>query len=549
MSTESDLDHAKTAINVAKEAASKIHEWAEQAKLLAEGGKELSEIQVVLKGVTVFGKVSAIMGVAAGGMGMLIKIVGGPSPEEKIMSMIDDLSAKVGRILIHQDNIEARQKAHHDLVNAKDQIWPHLEFIKILMGHIEEIQTATEEDKAPLIKNLLLHYNNKDLIDDAVMQIADLLQHSDPDQNVLRATYIATYGDPKSICNVTASLLMAAVDASIAYGFVAKHLYQSDNTFGLLSTEAMGQKFQPQIDRISRESDKYISKCWSETEKNINNRLKKEEILEKLDVTDYQQASDKLCGQLSGSWYMYDWLVIVYAPWKGYKHHGVTGGDFRIERFRQKCLNDVQANIIIAWTPKGADGFFNSQLERINEFFLDNFSGILSKFGRPRLFPTGLINPQRVLDFRPNPSSQYEHYKGIDYYFRLSRSYELTSDTRAFLEAWPEAAPFPSLLWAGPADFGKSFTGDAVFLSIPLTTSPAVPKQLVNTVLENGKFLRGRFWDLYKSVWDVDPREYKHQYSYIVFRQGGPKGRNSKAEVAAETKRAKAFIRGTDLDL
>ena len=260
----------------------------------------------------------------------------------------------------------------------------------------------------------------------------------------------------------------------------------------------------------------------------------KEELLEKLDVTDYKQASHILFEQLSGFWYMYDWLVIVYAPWTGYGHHGVTGGDFRIDRFRQKCLNDAQANIIIAWTPLGADRFLNKHIDSSREFFLDNYSGILGFSPKARLYPTGLINPQRVVDFNLKAGGQ--DFTGIKELFRKPQGHELRRDTRAFLEACPAITPSPSLLWAGPADFGMASSGDAV-LSIPLNQNPAIPKELTKIVMENYNWLRSYMIDRYaEDFQDDSPLKYKPQYSYIVFRQGGPegRGRNSKEEVLAD---------------
>ena len=58
MSTDSTLKHVTTSIKEAKLVTSKVNEWAEKATKFSEEGKELSEIQGMLKDVTAFGKAS-----------------------------------------------------------------------------------------------------------------------------------------------------------------------------------------------------------------------------------------------------------------------------------------------------------------------------------------------------------------------------------------------------------------------------------------------------------------------------------------------------------
>jgi len=375
MPAKQDLKRVKSSIEVAQKMASQVNAWAEKATKLAESGKELSEIQDVLKGVTAFGKASAFLGVAAGGMELVLMLVGGPTPEEQIMSMIGKLSNKVDRLGQHLDYEFERLEDHDDLVNAKNLINKHNNKIRDVLSWIDEYRNAEDEHaKIGIQKTLLegdLYYQSQYL--DCVRHMADLLNNSSADQNILLATFNSTCGDLKAITTIGMPYLMSAIYASMAYSLLAALRFQRNSDDGLQTPEEIEELFQPYINKISEAIKSYSQKCYDEAEQRIEERVEKDEIFKELDVSDYNDAASVVIDQLYKQWYWYDWLVIVYAPVEGWDNHGVIAGTHLIHKKMQPCKKE-EANIIISWTPKNGPKIPQDLNDKVAKMIFENYS-------------------------------------------------------------------------------------------------------------------------------------------------------------------------------
>ena len=137
------------AIKEAAAGASKVHELMENAsEKLGKAGMNESELQEVLKNVTAFGKASNVLSFAAGGMELVLKLLGegGPSPEErerqKIINMISDLSANVDRLSKRLENEFERLIAHDDRAKARGRMVPYISTIDDFKTDIQNYHVA-----------------------------------------------------------------------------------------------------------------------------------------------------------------------------------------------------------------------------------------------------------------------------------------------------------------------------------------------------------------------------------------------------------------------
>ncbi|MBV0912124.1 hypothetical protein [Anianabacter salinae] len=350
MDGEDTLKTAKEGFDVAKEVTGKLDDWAEEADKLAKAGEDLNKVQTLLQGVTAFGKLSAGLGVASAGLGIILGFVGGPSPEEQIMNMISKLSGKIDTLSHHIDDAFDRLTAHGDKVNAGDLALGPTDLLRDLRQHIADLtHPVNAGDRDALEQVFLADKYRPGNIEDQVMHLVRRLTSDDPAENILKALNAATRGDAPQVLGCGLGIVSLAVFAPLAYAAVNAARHKNDPSEDLMSATGIAALFDGQIAALRDAVAAEVQDCHARADANIEDKVRKD-IVPKLDVSDYQKAADAMMAQLQDHWPWMRFAVIVYAPVEGFDNHGVVGGAHRLDLFRSTCLDGASANIIVAWT-------------------------------------------------------------------------------------------------------------------------------------------------------------------------------------------------------
>lgn len=367
MPNKSELKQIKESVETAKKLTSKLDDWAKSAHSLAEEGKDLSQIQSILKDVSAFGKISAALGIAAGAFDIFLSAFGGPSAEEQIMSMLTEIAGKIDRLHADMDEKFKLLEGHADIVSAKAKIYPHTEFMSgELRRHIADFVAAkTDEDKKFARGVLLLDEYGPAAIEDHIGAIADILALPKPEDNILVATYNDTIGDVRSILSVGMPLVSATVWGATIYGFIAALRYSADEKKGLPTQEFIAKIFDPLTAKISGAVQSHVAQCFAfpAAHNNIQRKMQ-ERIFPTMPTADKSHAAAVIRDTLMQQWYWFDCVAIAYDPVEGSENHGANGPMLfidpdhhsRIEWINAPCQNGGKLNIQLAWARKANDG-------------------------------------------------------------------------------------------------------------------------------------------------------------------------------------------------
>lgn len=100
----------------AHEGLESAQEYNEMVVTLTEHVHDLAEINEALETVEKFGKVSAVLGIAGVGLDVVLSLSGGPSPEEKILEAVNELSSKVTGLW---ERVEKRSEGQQGLDDSE----------------------------------------------------------------------------------------------------------------------------------------------------------------------------------------------------------------------------------------------------------------------------------------------------------------------------------------------------------------------------------------------------------------------------------------------
>lgn len=368
MTNDNSLEEKKEKIDIAKqiidgtnEAVSKANEWAEEATKLAGAGEKLTKMQGVLNGVTAFGKASAVLGFASVGLDIALMFMGGPTPEEITLNMLNNISNKIDTLSRDMDRRFDDLTVQMDVHDAMIQLKPHWDGYKNLRKVIDDyrIAVANNEDidrRGAII--LDTHTAAK------CMGYAQGIQASCTGDrvtiNLLEKVNVQTHGDVTEIYDIGMAMLEAVMHitmaASLIEGLVRTQAIDSGKRgedVHYLSPEAVQETYQPYIDAIRDAINFQIEDCRDNARTNIlfvfNDYLENNLVIK---PQKRAEAAEELGKLLKKQWFWFDWFTLVYEPVTGWETHG-----FRTNRkeqylycFRDECtIKDGAANIIIAW--------------------------------------------------------------------------------------------------------------------------------------------------------------------------------------------------------
>ncbi len=316
MTAYDDIQTAKGAVDQLKEGANAINEWAEKATELAEAGKELTEIQGVLNGVKIFGKLGTAAAAAGIGLDLAIFVFGleGPDPNEMILNAISALDNKVDAMWDAMDQQFDKLNASLNESRAKENIRDEMKYFSALNKTIEAYRKSPQFGGQNLLDD---RYDPAD-IDAHFNGIYDAVVKSNKaDVNILKAEYDSTCGEASTIINTGKELLAVALLAQYAYALASALRHKKDSKFELPSPEFVDMLFSKQIDAISEQISKYTKMCWDEAKTNVKKKMERD-IFPNLEVpgnresgATFRPSSKYLCEVIARQWPMFDWVVVV----------------------------------------------------------------------------------------------------------------------------------------------------------------------------------------------------------------------------------------------
>ena len=317
MTAYDNIQTAKGAVDQLKEGANAINEWAEKATELAEAGKELTEIQGVLNGVKIFGKLGTAAAAAGIGLDLAIFVFGleGPDPNEMILNAISALDDKVDAMWDAMDQQFDKLNASLNESRAKENIRDEMKYFSALNKTIEAYRKSPQFGGQNLLDD---RYDPAD-IDAHFNGIYDAVVKSNKaDVNILKAEYDSTYGEASTIINTGKELLAVALLAQYAYALASALRHKKDSKFELPSPDFVDMLFSKQIDAISEQISKYTKMCWDDASTNVKKKMERD-IFPNLKVpgnreihTTFRESSQYLCEEVfAKQWPMFDWVVVV----------------------------------------------------------------------------------------------------------------------------------------------------------------------------------------------------------------------------------------------
>ena len=211
-----NLNDTKAVISTAKAAADKLDSMAKAATQLAKEGKALNDIQAVLNGVEAFGKASFVLGIFVSGLDFILQLAGGPSPDQKIMNMIDNVSSQITSLSKVLQNRLDQLQAFDDYIGANNLSHPAFSHMDALFDDIQiyKDNLLNKKDTSEIEDKILLNYPPLQANAQSLTNLC--LGVDGPD--VLDKSYTYFHGDVNHIMGFGISVLHHLVFALLVEG-------------------------------------------------------------------------------------------------------------------------------------------------------------------------------------------------------------------------------------------------------------------------------------------------------------------------------------------
>lgn len=363
MTNASDRKTAHDAVDAAQTVAKRLNEMTKTATALAKEGKELSAVQSVMKDVKFLGTASTVLGIAGFGLGVATMLMGAKSVAEQNTELLEAMKGQIDGLERDMKRLLAEQRLHTDLVAARDK-WDALchTLTDYHRRYDDYSRSKLEADRRWLVK---LNQHEVLLLAES---FAKLMHETEPDENLLLATYNASFGHEGMILTLGAHAMTEAYFMQDLCKLIASTIRETEPGLlgDVLPDEDLAERFVVHMASISKavqdQATECQQHCWEKVDEQLSKRIFPSTAL---NWAGYFTNNCRSIGEaLRAQWPRYDWSVIVYDAIRGFDRHGVAskgiwcktyfGSGDGEGNYGQLCESGGRANIIVAAVPVGA---------------------------------------------------------------------------------------------------------------------------------------------------------------------------------------------------
>lgn len=345
-----------------------------------------------MKGLKALSKVGAVLGVFGAALDITTTFIdlatGEPSPEEKIMGMIDEVANQITGLNqnIQSAFAQAELTTALAVVNGRyGEIKPIMDTLILEVKDYRETQSKlleeTDPEKKQTLKEDIAHDENQlltlwdqhyaDYLS-VIQGLVNIVTDSTPilGQNLFSLIYQVELGDPRPILMAGTIIFNDIVQMSVAFGVIRGIQRKGDPLFPKQNLESEekydavvrdeSEYFETQLTKVSDEMDIYLTKCKNEAPANIGlktNKVLEEEIKDVIGKG-FLPSAQILRAALSAQFPWFDFFVVFYSPVAGNNMHQYRG-TFTPERgllvkfrYQPPGTNYAQVNLFVYWVDR-----------------------------------------------------------------------------------------------------------------------------------------------------------------------------------------------------
>ncbi|MGH1387931.1 hypothetical protein [Kordia sp.] len=350
-----DTDTAKKAVEKAKQAAKETQAYINKVKEIIKKGGNISKIQALALKLDGIGKASIVFGIISGGLELAIMLSGEPSPQEKIMNMLTEISEQIkelGERIEYQFERLKKYINYRDLKSKQANAATKLNSAIALMDLYRKIK---KDPKAPDYKQRLkdcekrLKALDRNDIFNQIQVFSDLVTGNSGLDKIFDVSKDYTNGDLVAIMVIGNSMLTYTFSAMNLDGLLSGLKYKEEgmdnDQIVKASLQNTKELYTPLITNIKNHLKQAMEYVIDEKNSNyyIKNHLENE-VFPSVSKSDLDITAKHIGEILKKQWPWLDWAVITYDPTSS-KYHGETGASFC---FYDQKVKDGKLNIVLS---------------------------------------------------------------------------------------------------------------------------------------------------------------------------------------------------------
>jgi hypothetical protein len=364
----------KEAVDKAKYAVDSTQEYINKAKDITKAGGTLSSIQSLAGKLDKIGQASFVLGAISAGMELAIFMSGEPTIQEKMMSMLENLSSQIEELKSRMDAQFERLMKYSDYKTLNDNRRDYSGALDACFLKMKNYNNFLKEHPNPdpddlnfkMRKDDLLKCNTGDIFIN-VQKLSNLITGDKTIKGIFDVTIDYSYGDIRLVMDIGNSMLSHSIAAMQLDALIHSIVYEKDvkeigkEAFAIINSDVIGEQYQPLIKNITDGFRKAIDDCTYNTNI-INTRAKKYcemDIFPVLKQGDLDFSACYLGEKLSEQWPWYSWAVITYEDSQFASYAGSSFG------YDDQKVSDGKLCIVVS----KIDTELPSNIEKLTPFY------------------------------------------------------------------------------------------------------------------------------------------------------------------------------------